>query len=52
MAKKIVTIPLPIFAFVREVTTLADHQQEHVTEEKQKLIKRIKAEECGYFYSK
>lgn len=50
--QKVISIPLPISAFVREVIRLADHQQEHITEEKQKLIKRIKAEKCVYFYNK
>lgn len=46
-------IHLFIFAFVRGMTRLADHhQQEHIMEEKQKLIKRIEAEEGGYFYTK
>lgn len=50
--QKVISLPLPISAFVREVTRLADHQQEHITEEKQKLIKRMKAKECVYFYTK
>lgn len=43
---------LSISAFVRAVTRLADHEQEHITEEKQKLIHRFETEEGGYFYSK
>lgn len=47
-----ISIHLFISAFMREMTRLADHQQERIMEGKQKLIKRIKAEESGYFYTK